>query len=57
MPWEYILNIRLNKKIVYKREVDDKNSISISDKSSLDKNNYNGETPYNTEINHNATAR
>lgn len=59
MPWEHILNIRLNKKIVYKREIDDKNSICISDKnkSSLDKDNYNSETLYNIEINDNITTR
>lgn len=51
MPWEYILNIRLNNKIVYKKELDDNNSICISDECSLDKNNFNDETVYNIDVN------
>lgn len=51
MPWEYILNIRLNNEIVYKKEIDDNSSICISGESSFDKNNFNDETMYNIEVN------
>ena len=55
MPWKYILNIRLNEEIVYKRDSEE-NYIYISDKSksSLDKINCNGEILYNMEVNDNA---
>lgn len=55
MPWEYIKNIKINKEIVYKRDIEEnKICISYKNKNLLDKNNYNGETLYNMEVNENA---
>jgi len=39
MPWKYILKIKLDNDIVYKRDIDEnENCILDKDKNSLDKN-------------------
>ena len=51
MPWKYILKVRLNNEIVYKRDIDEKeNSIEKNDGELSSINNGNYETLANVEV-------
>ena len=51
MPWKYILNIRLDNNIIYKRDIDKKeNCILDQDKSLLDKTTIDCEILSNVEV-------
>ncbi|WP_182629445.1 hypothetical protein [Clostridium chromiireducens] len=51
MPWKYILKVRLNNEIVYKRDIDEKeNSIEKNDGELSSINNANYETLANVEV-------
>ena len=51
MPWKYILNIRLDNDVVYKRDIDEKEiCILDKDKSLLDKNTIDCEILSNVEV-------
>lgn len=51
MPWKYILNIKLDNDIIYKRDIDEKeNCILDKDKSLLDKNTIDCEILSNVEV-------
>jgi len=55
MPWKYILNIRLDNNVVYKRDIDKKeNCILDQDKSLLDKTTIDCEILSNVEVLKNA---
>lgn len=51
MPWKYILNIRLDNDVVYKRKIDEKeNFIKEKDEELCSINNVNFETLANVEV-------
>lgn len=51
MPWKYILNIRLNDNVIYKREIDEKETSSQEKVEELRSiNNPNYETLANVEV-------
>jgi hypothetical protein len=51
MPWKYILNIRLDNDVIYKRDIYEKeNCILDKDKNLLDKNTIDCEILSNVEV-------
>jgi len=51
MPWKYILNIRLDNDVVYKRDIDEKETCILDkNKSLLDKNTIDCEILSNMEV-------
>jgi hypothetical protein len=51
MPWKYILNIRLDNDVVYKRDIDEKESFTqqkVEELYSINNSNY--ETLANVEV-------